>query len=54
MDRKLEKVDSNLKVDFMKVTLLMDNFMDKVNIILDNLEKFMEVILLIITWKAKV
>lgn len=54
MDKKLEKEDSNLKVDFMKAILLMDNFMDKVNITLDNQVKFMKVILSIITWKAKV
>ena len=54
LDKKLEEEDSNLKVDFMKEILLMDNFMDKANITLDNQAKFMKEILLIITWKAKV
>ena len=54
MDKKLEKEDSNLKVDFMKAIFWMDNFMDKANITLDNQEKFMKAILSIITWKAKV
>jgi len=52
--KKLEEEDSNLKVDFMKEILLMDNFMDKANITLVNLGKFMKETLLIITWKAKV
>jgi hypothetical protein len=54
LDKKLEKEDSNLKVDFMREILLMDNFMDKANIILDNQGKYMKEILSIITWKAKV
>lgn len=52
--KKLEEEDSNLKVDFMKEILLMDNFMDKANITLVNQGKFMKETLLIITWKAKV
>lgn len=52
--KKLEEEDSNLKVDFMKEILLMDNFMDKANITLVNQEKCMKETLLIITWKAKV
>lgn len=52
--KKLEEEDSNLKVDFMKEILLMDNFMDKANITLVNQGKFTKESLLIITCKAKV